>query len=476
MPSFQFTKSDFLEWKDCAKSFWLERKRPDEFKSKPPSEFQRLLMLDGYAVEAQAKAMVSDWPDAEVCSFQEVFQTSDGLFARADLVRTREDGSIDIFEIKASTSLKGSEGSEHVLDACFQTIVAERAGASVNSISVIHVDKEYRRDGEIDPNALLVIVDVTEKVIEMKADVGAQIDEALSFLQSSEIDEERCDCRFKGNTDRHCSAFQHLNPDVPSHSAYLLPRISAAKLKKLDEEGRLGISDVVESDLTALQIPVWQALVSGEAVINQSEIDKFLAQLKWPLWFYDYETFGSAIPIADGHRPHQQMPVQFSAHRLDESGETEHFEFLSTAPGEQEELVTVLREVVGLEGSLVSWNMTYEKACNTRMSELLPQHAEFLAGLNERTVDLMDVFKKGWVEPAFEGSTSIKKVLPAIVSELAYPEDAVHDGTGAILAWKEMVETEDDQRRNDLQTQLLNYCKLDTLAMVEIFKRVIRLA
>lgn len=416
--------------------------------------------------------MVADWPDAHACGFQQTFQTDDGLHARADLVRTRADGSLDIFEIKASTSLKGSDGADHVLDACFQAIVAERAGATVNSISVIHVDKEYRRDGQIVPNDLLVIVDVTERVIEMKPDVGAKIDEAIAFLNKVEINEDRCACRFKGNSDRHCSAFQYLNPDIPSPSAYFLPRISAAKLKKLDEEGRLGISDITAGDLTALQIPVWKALKSGEAVIDKNEINEFLAQLKWPLWFYDYETFASAIPIADGHRPHQQMPVQFSVHRLDESGQTEHFEFLSTAPGEQEELVTKLREVVGPEGSLISWNMTFEKACNTRMSELLPQHAEFLAGLNERTVDLMDVFKKGWVEPAFEGSTSIKKVLPAVVSELAYPEDAVHDGTGAILAWKEMVETEDDRRRSDLHTQLLNYCKLDTLAMVEIFRCV----
>ncbi len=104
------------------------------------------------------------------------------------------------------------------------------------------------------------------------------------------------------------------------------------------------------------------------------------------------------------------------------------------------------------------------------MGKLCLDHAEFLEALNERTVDLMVPFKADYVHPGFEGSTSIKKVLPVLCPDLAYPQEAVHDGTGAMQAWQTMIETSDGMERSRLREELLEYCKLDTLAMLRIFK------
>ena len=84
----------------------------------------------------------------------------------------------------------------------------------------------------------------------------------------------------------------------------------------------------------------------------------------------------------------------------------------------------------------------------------------------------MDVFKAHYVHPDFRGSVSIKRVLPVLCPELAYSETDVHDGTGAILAFTEMAECTDPVRSAELRRQLLAYCKLDTFAMVSIFRRV----
>ncbi|MHB1039980.1 MAG: DUF2779 domain-containing protein [Desulfobacteria bacterium] len=44
----------------------------------------------------------------------------------------------------------------------------------------------------------------------------------------------------------------------------------------------------------------------------------------------DFETFGSAIPLFDGIRAYQQVPFQYSLHRIDaEGGEVRHFEYLA---------------------------------------------------------------------------------------------------------------------------------------------------
>lgn len=473
MTVLQISKSDFLDFRSCAKSWWLKRRKPDVVSWPAPSAFDRMLMKDGYAVEAEAKRLVATWPHHAACSFQREFSAGQ-LFARADLVHDHGDGAIDIYEIKGSTSLKSSGGQDHIDDGGFQLLVAELSGTPVRAVYIVHVNGEYSRQGQIDPAQLLVIVDVTAEVHARAEALRAEIEEAVALLNSDAIDETGCTCRHLGSIANRCASFGYFNPDIPETSAHLLPRISKARLAKLDGEGRLAIDLVTEADITAAQAPVWKALASGEPVINVQAIRTFLAQLKWPLHFYDYETFASAVPLADGHRPQQAMPVQFSLHRLSEDGAVEHFEYLADRPGQQAELIDALRAACLVEGTAIAWNKSYEMSCNNRMAKLVPSSAPFLDSLNERTIDLMDPFKSDYVHAGFEGSTSIKKVLPILCPHLRYDKSAVHDGAGAMEAWITMVSTSGEERTR-LQRELKDYCRLDSLAMVEIFNFLRRL-
>ncbi len=465
----RLSKSDFLDYRACAKSFWLKHHKPHAITWPAPGAFDRMLMRDGYAVEAQVKLLVKDWSDPEQLTFQKIFE-AERCYARADLVREYADGSIDIFEIKGSTSLKSSTGADHVDDAGFQVAVAKMLGISVRSVNIIHVNGDYVRAGDIDPAALFVVIDVTAEVTEREAVLAAEISAALDQLAQSEIDEHGCSCRHIGSLDRHCASFAYFNSDIKVPSAHHLPRISAKALTTLDGEGRLAIHDVTEADVTKAQLPVLRAFLSGEPQLSVDKIAEFVATLIWPLYFYDYETFASAIPLANGHQPQQQLPVQFSLHRLDKNGDLTHFEFLAGHPGQENELCEALIAAAGDAGSAVVWNESFEKSCNKRLTKLLPNHADYFERLNERTVDLMVPFKADYVHPGFQGSTSIKKVLPVLCPQLQYPKNTVHDGAGAMEAWAEMANTDDAKRREQLRKELLTYCHLDSLAMVEIFK------
>jgi hypothetical protein len=464
----ELTKSDFLAYRQCPKSFWLKVNRPAEIEWPAPDAFTQMLMRQGYEVEAFARELVSTWPDAGRCRFQTEF-TAGPLHARTDLIRDHDDGAIDLFEIKSSTSLKGSSG-DHVADAAFQVIAIERAGIPVRAVHVIHLNKDYIRDGAINPAELLTVVDVTTQVAGLRDSLTAEIDAALSFLTEPELDENGCSCRYVGNPSKHCASFARFNPDIADPSLYILPRIAKAKLEKFDAEDRFTLAGVDPSELTKPQILVHRAALTGTPVVDHAGITAFLDEIERPLYFYDYETFGSAVPLANGHRPHAQMPVQFSLHRLDASGVLEHFEYLAEGVGLQSELIDALEDCIGQEGHVISWNMSFEKACNERMAAMLPERAAFLANVNARTRDLMDPFERHYVDARFGGSTSIKKVLPVLVPSLAYPTDDVHDGTGAMEAWKALISETNEGKRADLRRQLLAYCKLDSLAMVEIYK------
>ena len=172
------TKSGFLDFLHCPNNFWLTRRRPDLHVEAAPSDFDRLLMMDGYAVEALAREMLEGREDGSSFEFQ-VDLECDGCLARADAIRTCHNGTIEIYEIKSSTS-----ASDHIEDAAFQRIVAERMGHSVAGSFVVHVNKDYRLKGELDVNI------VTEDFLEAPISKG-QVVGHLVLSQEGEVRAER---------------------------------------------------------------------------------------------------------------------------------------------------------------------------------------------------------------------------------------------------------------------------------------------
>lgn len=80
--------------------------------------------------------------------------------------------------------------------------------------------------------------------------------------------------------------------------------------------------------------------------------------------------------------------------------------------------------------------------------------------------------KKWYVTPAMQGSYSIKYVLPALVPEFekAYKElDGVQNGSQAMNAFANLSKMQENEKQK-IRNSLLEYCKLDTLAMVKIFE------
>ena len=133
-------------------------------------------------------------------------------------------------------------------------------------------------------------------------------------------------------------------------------------------------------------------------------------------------------------------------------------------------LIEHMQKHIGDVGSIVSWHASFENTQNRNMAVMYPAKHDFLHGLIDRTVDLEDLFKEGYVDINFQGSTSIKKVLPVLVPELDYAGMDVTNGTDAMEAWKRLISLPAGQAKDDLRKSMLEYCELDTLAMVRIFE------
>jgi hypothetical protein len=86
-------------------------------------------------------------------------------------------------------------------------------------------------------------------------------------------------------------------------------------------------------------------------------------------------------------------------------------------------------------------------------------------------VDLLPVVRDHIYHPAFRGSFSLKRVLPALVPEIRYDEMEVGDGgTASAELYRLLFQMDDPQTIAVTREHLLEYCWQDTWAMVRLLQ------
>lgn len=199
-----------------------------------------------------------------------------------------------------------------------------------------------------------------------------------------------------------------------------------------------------------------------------------MSELTFPLHFLDYETYSGVIPYFDGQKPYQQIPFQYSLHILESPyAELRHTEYLhSDSSNPIVPLSQALQSQISESGSVITWNMSFEKSCNTRMGELFPEFANFYEQVNARVIDLAVPFADDmYVDKRFKGSYSIKNVLPVLAPGLSYKALRIQEGGSAQRLWMQAVlEDKNEDGKQQILDDLVEYCELDTLAMVQIWR------
>lgn len=481
----QLTKTDFIQYLNCPESLWLLKNRPevyDTYKGKF-SLFLEKLIKEGYQVEEYAKLLfptglnlpenaTPEHTNRQLNSnskvfFQPSFITNKGVFARIDILEKLDNGTFHIYEVKSAVSVK----KEKLEDACFQKYVLQECGYTVSKVSIIHLNKEYVRQGAISPEELLEITEVTEQIDGIYSSLVNEINAASNFINKEAINEDKCSSRYKTRTN-HCDTFKYFNKDVPEFSIYEIGRISAKKIGQLVDNNHLSILDIpLDFELSTKQQSQVESVRQEEVIINKPAIESTLSKLKFPLHFIDYETFPTAIPLLDNMSPHNHLVFQVSIHTMQANGDITHFEWLGKKIEQPVDMLQQMQDFTGLTGTFISWYAPFEIGRNKDMAVWIPEFSDYLNHMNTHMFDLMDVFKSDYMDYRFHGSTSIKKVLPVLCPQFSYSDLAVQDGTMALDTWGRMI-TDPNFNEDVEQTRknLLAYCELDTLAMVEIYK------
>lgn len=481
------SKSDFLKYRTCPSYFWLLKHKPEEVPDESSEEVRDNKFEQGNQVEAIARKLFPTGKLVESYNttakantehlvatganilFQATVITDEGLLAMADVLERNGDGW-NLYEVKSSGSVKKDK---HIPDMAFQKTAFEKAGYTINETRIIHLNKEFVRTGDnIDPSKYFTTENVDEAVNAILPEVHDQIVLALDKIHDAD-EPTACPCRLLSRG-KHCPAFNRFNPDVPEYSVYDISRMQGKKLASLVDDEIFRTTDIPNDfPLTANQAMQVAVDKDGQPRIDTNKVRAELSELEYPLYFIDYESVNPAIPMLDGTHPHQQVVFQYSLHIIDSpDSEPRHTEHLCRESSTKSLLALVeqMREDIGDRGSVIVWNKVFERDRNKELGELFPEYAEFYASLNDRIYDLKDIFSKNYyVDSGFKGSNSIKDVLPVLAPQLSYKELAIGKGDLASVRWYEIATGEDNSGADQVFADLLEYCKLDTLAMVEIF-------
>ena len=389
-----------------------------------------------------------------------------------DIVQVVGDKELDLIEIKSSTTAK----PEHIVDLAFQAVVLEQCGYTVRNISVIHVNNQYVRSGPIDPKQITAVTDVTEEVKNTREFTISKIDEALETMALTECPDTSPLLADKAAFGEWLTIYKRLK-NVKPGSIFDLCQMDAKTLRILQNSDITKIKDIpsnfVLKPKQSLQVEAYRM---GKPTVHKEKIKEFLDSLVYPLHFFDYETLASLVPYFDGMRPYAQYPFQYSLHILDApDAPLRHEEYLhreNSNPAAS--VVAAMQSHFGSSGSVIAWNMGFEKSCNNTLMHFVPEAAEFLADINNRMVDLMIPFSQNYyVDADFCGSASIKNVLPVLVPELSYKTLDIQEGGTAQRLWMEAaLDGKHPDEKEKIFSDLVEYCKLDTLAMVEIHRKL----
>ncbi|GAB1455870.1 DUF2779 domain-containing protein [Spirochaetota bacterium] len=484
------SKSKYLAGLQCPKRLWLETHRRDLIP--PVSASQQRVFDTGHLIGDLARKrfpcghLFNEDPFAwrEVLSetqehlakgtpvLYEPCFLHDNAMARPDILARTSDGSYDLFELKSTTRVK----DEHLHDLAVQTYIYEGSGISIKGIHLMHLNTACRYP---DLSNLFTADDVTESVrSKYLPQVPAKLASFLDTLNQDQEPERRLgsycsspyECPFFG----YCSR-QH---SLESPSVFDIPFALSQAKDKLLADGYLSIRDLPDNledyAVGTRGIAFIQLCKEQKVDINIEGIRRWLTQLQYPLYFLDFETDAPALPRLPGLGPYGTVPFQFSLHILNADGsldEAPGFLHLDTSDP-RPAIAQALLDQIGPAGSIVAYNASFERRVIRELADYLPSSADDLNALNERFVDLLDIFRQHYQDYRFNGSNSIKAVLPVICPELSYKTLVVANGEAAQASWSKMISSNDEVQRLALAEALRSYCRLDTLAMVRILEYI----
>ena len=486
MASKILSKSEYIQGLQCPRLLWIaindkerlaktsesQQKLFDE--GKIVGEFVKKLFSEGIAITKDFSKNVEETKNLlkENKSLFEPAFLVDRLYSRADILEPTKDGW-DIIEVKSSTEVKEVNWQ----DVAFQKYVYEKAGIKINKCFIVYLNNQYIRKGEINLSELFIKEDISARVEEEIKLVPERIKWMLDFIDSKEPIvkiSDNCNKPYECVMKKECWSF------LPKENTIFDLYRGGKKSWELFEQNILAIKDIpADCKLNDKQQIQLECEKSGQVHINKQSIKDFLATLKYPLYFLDFETYQTAIPLYEGLKPYSQIPFQFSVHKVDEKGKKTHYSFIAEGSEDpRKKFIQAIKKELGTKGSIIVYNQAFEQARLKEIGEFLPKEKKLADKLIKRMVDLLIPFRNfDYYDRKQEGSASIKYVLPAM-TDMSYKGMEIANGAQASIRYAYIIHGDikgnkaNEEEVLKVRQDLEKYCALDTEAMIQVLEKL----
>ena len=486
------SKSKYCRAIQCKKILWLDRYKEEEKISKASEN----ILNNGTKVGELARGIFGDYtniqynPDLskmihdtkyaienKVNIITEASFNYNNNFCSVDILKNNQDG-LEIYEVKSSTQISDI----YIDDASYQYYVLSSLGYNVKKVSIVYVNNQYIRHGELELNKLFNIEDITEIAKNKYEEIKENIDQINLYMNTYKENNEPQELIGMQCTKPYpCEYWEYCTKNLPKPNVFdIYGGMHTDKKFEKYYEGKISFEDLQYENLNPKYLEQIDFEINNKAPkIEKEPIKELLNSLKYPLYFIDFETFQLAIPEYEGTKPYQQLPFQYSLHIIEKEGAPiQHKEFLAEIDDKNflrhfaESMITNMPK----NGSVIVYNKRFEHSRINEIGEMFPDLKQELMRINDNMVDFMPPFKnRQYYMKEMEGSASIKKVLPAL-----YPDDpelnyhnlpVVHNGEEASATFLSL-QGKSKQEQEEIRKGLLVYCELDTYAMVKIWEKL----
>lgn len=478
-----FRNKDVYRYLQCPKLFY--REYISEEKGFP------FIYFDYSLSELAKKYLEIDENDAFIGSVgQSTFDTLEGWGGKTWCVN----GRFEAFSYREKISfLKREEDGVHYIMLCTTNHpkeekvaqayrakwLLEKCGVAVSHISLLHLNGEYVRQGELDIKKLFVLSpcyykdnnrpgkSMDEAVAAYQMDMKKVLEEMQQTLTQQEFASPwTLSCTRSGKCKYYKECFEE---DSLSDDSILFLNGSRKKYN-MYQEGRTSMKDLTfdEIDGNYIQWAQYQSAIKNDDFIDYNGLSYFVeTYLQEDLIYVDFEWDTIGIPMYDGMKPYDVMPFQYSIHMF-ENGNLVHKEFLADGGDSRLEFIQHLLNDIPPNGTLLAYNA--DGAEVIRLQELareFPDYADELLALSKRFIDLSYPIMQGAIYlKKMRNTFSLKKILSVIDPMDNYGNLDIDHGLKAVEVYRTLSNLNEEEKK-EKRAELLAYCGMDTLAMVK---------
>ncbi|MFL5488903.1 MAG: DUF2779 domain-containing protein [Gemmatimonadaceae bacterium] len=489
---YALTKKTFLAGAQCLKRMWWEMYEP----AAPETRIglaARFRMEEGAKVGVLARSYVPGGllirrggrslnaildeskqalADSSIPAVYECAVIADNTLVFPDILE-RVDGGFVLIEVKSKTSVSEQK---HIPDIAIQTHVLRTAGVPIVRCEIMHLNRECVYP---DLSNLFVREDVTELVAARLDRIDREIREQVVTARLPIAPTVAIGSHCKRPDP--CPFIDRCWPVAPADHISTLYRVTEKMLASFHASGWETIRALPDDvKLSAIAARQRRALREGNTVVEREALLAAIGTLTYPVAHIDFETIQPAIPLWDGCRPYDQIPVQLSCHLVHADHTETHSQWLFDGVGDPRPAMAQAIIDACLPAATVSaYGAHFERGCIERLAEACPERAPMLNAIAESLVDLQPIVRETVYDEKFAGSFSIKKVVPALVPGIWYDDLSIAEAEVASVQLARIIlggSTIHPEEREELRRSLLAYCKRDTAAMAALSNRLAELA